>query len=145
MVTMLPKQFERPCCQPSAGPPPQLMLAKADESPKAARDYAREFVEYHLPDTDPDHTDDVALVVSELVTNAVRYGTEPGDSLLLVLDATERRTRVEVHDTRRRTPAMKPESDERGRGRGLFIVEALAEWGTGERPLGKFVWAEVKP
>ncbi|MFE3905417.1 ATP-binding protein [Streptomyces sp. NPDC059153] len=121
------------------------MLAKADESAKVARDYAREFVAYHLPGTDPEHTDDVALVVSELVTNAVRYGTEPGDSLLLVLDATERRTRVEVHDTRRRTPTMKPESDERGRGRGLFIVEALAEWGIGERPLGKFVWAEVKP
>ncbi|MCD9901824.1 ATP-binding protein [Streptomyces albidoflavus] len=141
---MLPKRYEKPCCQQPAGPPPQLMLMGEEQSAKAARDYAREFVEFHLPDADPGHTDDVALVVSELVTNSIRYGTKPGDSLLVVLDATEQRTRVEVHDTARREPKRKPESDERGRGRGLFIVDALGTWGTGERPMGKYVWAEVR-
>ncbi|MEF3114474.1 ATP-binding protein [Streptomyces chrestomyceticus] len=131
-------------CDPPTGPPPQLILASTKEAPAAARAYAREFVEQAVADPDPEHTFTVTLVVSELVTNAIRYGTEPGDSLLVALDADDNRTRIEVHDTVRREPRLKPESDERGRGRGLFIVEALATWGTGERPMGKYVWAEVK-
>ncbi len=99
---------------------------------------------HHRPDAAPSHVCDVLLVVSELVTNAVRYGTEPGDFVVVALDTDTDRTRVEVHDTRRRRPRRKPESVSRERGRGLFIVEALATWGLGERPMGKFVWAEVE-
>ncbi|MFE6666671.1 ATP-binding protein [Streptomyces sp. NPDC057697] len=133
-----------PSARPPVAPPPRLMLEGVDESVKAARDHAREFVRYHLPDIGPCHTDDVVLVVSELVTNGIRYGTEPGDFVLLALDADERRTRVEVHDAARRRPRRRPESAERERGRGLFIVDALATWGIAERPMGKYVWAEVR-
>ncbi|MEV5506504.1 ATP-binding protein [Streptomyces orinoci] len=125
-------------------PPTQLILAGTAEAPAAARAHAREFVENAAAIADPEHEFAVVLVVSELVTNAVRYGTEPGDSLLVVLDSDDQRTRIEVHDTARRRPRLKPDSDERGRGRGLHIVEALANWGTGTRPLGKYVWAEVE-
>lgn len=144
MTTMLPQGHETPSTHLPTAPPPQLTLEGVDESVKAAREYARKFVRYHLPDAGPDHTDDVVLVVSELVTNGIRYGAEPGDFVLVVLDADDRRTRVEVHDAARRRPRRRPESVERGRGRGLFIVEALAIWGTGERPMGKYVWAEVR-
>ncbi|MGW6454880.1 ATP-binding protein [Streptomyces sp. NPDC055078] len=126
------------------GPPPQLMLVGTPESVAAARAYTDEFVTFHVPDIDSDRLDDVQLVVSELVTNAVRYGTEPGDSLLLVLDAGAGKVRIEVHDPVRRVPRAKPESVERQRGRGLVIVEALAEWGTEDRPLGKVVWAAMR-
>ncbi|MFE7114433.1 ATP-binding protein [Streptomyces sp. NPDC057654] len=120
------------------------MLAGTPESVHAARAYTREFVGFHVPEAAREHLDDVLLVVSELVTNAVRYGTEPGDSLLLVLDAEPGRVRVEVHDTRRRPPRRRSASAERQRGHGLFIVDALAEWGVGERPMGKVVWAVVR-
>ncbi|MEV3874813.1 ATP-binding protein [Streptomyces sp. NPDC049906] len=56
--------------------------------------------------------DAVVLVVSELVTNAVRYGCGPGEVVRLTVDAGAARTRVDVHDARhgtrtcdRRTPS----------------------------------------
>ncbi|MGW3086177.1 ATP-binding protein [Streptomyces sp. NPDC001108] len=127
-------------------PPPQLVLDGISSSVRRARAYAHQFMNHHRPDAEPGHVDDVLLVVSELVTNAVRYGTEPGDFVLLTLDADATRTRVEVHDTVRRRPRRRSGnvSRECERGRGLLIVQALATWGLGERPMGKFVWAEVK-
>ncbi|MFE3828411.1 ATP-binding protein [Streptomyces sp. NPDC059092] len=141
---MLPKRYEPVGCRPPAGPPPQLLLVGAPESVRAARRYVREFVAYHLPDTGETCVDDLQLVVSELVTNAVRYGTEPGDSVLVVLAVTDTCVRVEVRDPVRRRPRFRVASQERDRGRGLLIVEALAEcWGVADRPFGKAVWAEV--
>ncbi|MEU1674108.1 ATP-binding protein [Streptomyces roseifaciens] len=144
MVTLAPKRYEQPW-RPPAGIPPQLILESNEEAPAAARAFAREVVEYTLDDPDPDHLYNVALVVSELVTNSVRYGTEhPRGSMLVVLDADDARTRIEVHDTVRQRPQIKPEDVESRRGRGLHIVDALATWGTETRPgQGKYVWAEV--
>jgi anti-sigma regulatory factor (Ser/Thr protein kinase) len=89
--------------------------------------------------------DTVVLATSELVTNAVRYGTEPGDSFRVMLDADGTRTRVEVHDPVRRHPHRRAESTERTRGRGLLILDALCPgaWGVEDAPMGKAVWAEV--
>jgi two-component sensor histidine kinase len=111
-----------------------------------ARDFAREYVGHHIPDASEDHVDTVALVTSELVTNSIRYGTEPGDLVRVVIDADDDRTRVEVHDPVRRRPRIRPESDQRDRGRGLLILDALCpdRWGVTNIPLGKAAWAEVK-
>ncbi|MFD5231034.1 ATP-binding protein [Streptomyces qaidamensis] len=126
------------------GPPPSLVLDAVEESAKAARDFTREYVTFYAPTMGGELLDDVLLVVSEIVTNAIRYGTEPGDSLLVALDHGPDRVSVEVHDTRRASPRFRPESVERQRGRGMFIVDSLATWGVRERPFGKIVWAEVK-
>ncbi|WP_028810815.1 ATP-binding protein [Streptomyces flavidovirens] len=132
------------CCEPPGGPPSQLLLAGDPQSARAARVYVREFVTHHVPDVSEDHLSDIALVACELVTNAIRYGTAPGDSILVVLSAEPGRTRIEVHDPCRRRPRPKPESEERQRGRGLSIVRVLAaRWGVDDRPFGKFVWAEL--
>ncbi|MFJ6355000.1 ATP-binding protein [Streptomyces sp. NPDC092046] len=130
---------------PPDGPPTVLLLESEPQSAGYARAFVQEFIGYHHPDMPGSHVDDVALVASELVTNAYRYGTEPGDSIQVVLDTDDRRTRIEVHDPVRRTPRLRPRSPERDRGRGLLIVNALCpdRWGIGERPLGKYVWAEV--
>ncbi|WP_171162019.1 ATP-binding protein [Streptomyces sp. I05A-00742] len=129
----------------SAGPPPHLTLAATEQAPALARAYARDVVKYTVTDPDAEYLFTVALVVSELVTNSVRYGSEPGDRLRVVVDTTDARTRIQVHDTVRREPRLRPESDERCRGRGLYIVDALATWGIADRPFGKVVWAEVRP
>lgn len=145
MVSLLPQRLVVPCCRPPIDPPPQLLLAKDPESTGAARKYAREFISYHVPGITDDPMDDAVLIISELVTNAIRYGTEPGDSLRVVLAADPGYIRVEVHDPSRRLPQHKPESNERQRGRGLFILAELADdWGVDPRPMGKCVWAELR-
>lgn len=68
--------------------------------------------------------DVVVLVVSELVTNAVRYGLPP---VRLVLSRRARGLRVEVHDQASGAPLMTGaagEADESGRG--MAIVQAVA-------------------
>ncbi|MEW2065908.1 ATP-binding protein [Streptomyces sp. NPDC007346] len=78
------------------------------------------------------------------MTNAVRYGSEPGDRFKVTAAAESGKCRVEVHDIRRRRPRLRPPSDQRVRGRGLHLVEALASrWGVAERPFGKSVWVVV--
>ncbi|WP_432026823.1 ATP-binding protein [Streptomyces sp. 1222.5] len=131
-------------CAPPGGPPPVLLLASEPQSAGAAREFVREFVPYHVPDASEDHVEKVALVTTELVTNAFRYGTEPDDSIRVTLDANHARTRVEVQDPVRRHPRPRPESQERDRGRGLIILDALcSKWGVDDAPFGKVVWAEV--
>jgi anti-sigma regulatory factor (Ser/Thr protein kinase) len=81
------------------------------------------------------------LVVSELVTNAVRHGSGP---IVLTLADTGGGVRVGVHDHGRRLPeTRRPDSRSPG-GRGLRMVERLsASWGV-ERSRaghGKTVWA----
>ena len=91
---------------------------------------------------DPDTEADLQLVVSELVTNAVRYGT--GVLITIGLYAKQGQVFVEVLDGSRTppvTPAVK-ENDEAGRG--LTLVATLAaDWGTHPTPGGKSVWASL--
>lgn len=98
----------------------------------------------------------VVLVVAELAANAVRHGHVPGRDfhLLLRVTAEDRPTaRVEVSDTRGervpprpgRLPVPAPGSGLAGEGRGLLIVEGIADrWGWHPRAHapGKTVWAE---
>jgi anti-sigma regulatory factor (Ser/Thr protein kinase) len=90
-----------------------------------------------------DHVDDMALLTSELATNAVLHGARP---IAVTVDARVDRLRVEVKDA---APAMPVELDlgpEMEHGRGLAIVDALADdWGA-ERVAGngKVVWAELR-
>ncbi|MFF5303472.1 ATP-binding protein [Streptomyces sp. NPDC013161] len=74
--------------------------------------------------------DDVAVIVSELVTNAVTHA--PGDTVTVTVflharDADESEVRVVVidHGPRRRVQARHADADDE-HGRGLFLVEALA-------------------
>ncbi|WP_262387151.1 ATP-binding protein [Streptomyces sp. TRM49041] len=126
--------------------PSVLLLESEPRSAKAAREFVREYVGCHVPDASPDHVESVVLVTSELVTNALRYGTEPGDSVRVRIDADGARTRIEVQDPVRRRPRPRPESRERDRGRGLIILDHLCPdaWGVDDIPFGKSVWAEVK-
>ncbi len=116
------------------------------QSAKAAREFVREYIGYHVPGTSEDYVETVLLVACELVTNSIRYGTESGDFVRVVLDADDSRARVEVHDPVRRHPRPRPESAQRDRGRGLIILDALCPgaWGINDIPFGKAVWAKVK-
>ncbi|MFE0132815.1 ATP-binding protein [Streptomyces sp. NPDC059037] len=123
-----------------------LLLPSEPESASTAREFVREHVGHHVPDAGEAYVDNVLLITSELVTNSIRYGTKPDDSVRLVIDTDDRRTRIEVHDPIRRRPRPRPESDQHDRGRGLIILDALCpgQWGVFDTPPGKAVWAEVK-
>ncbi|MGK3093791.1 ATP-binding protein [Streptomyces sp. WAC01490] len=144
MMTMRPRPLPPvPCCGTPAVPP-QLISDAVPESVRPVRLHVREAVAYQEPGVTAEALNTLELLASELATNAVRYGTEPGDSIRVVVDAGPGRCRIEVHDTRRKRPHVRPASDERGRGRGLHLVGLLAEsWGAAEREFGKIVWAVV--
>ncbi|WP_406309027.1 SpoIIE family protein phosphatase [Streptomyces sp. NBC_00623] len=79
------------------------------------------------------------LVVSELVTNAIRYGRPP-IQLRLIHDRT---LMCEVADAGNTTPHLRRARAFDEGGRGLFLVAQLAEhWGTRHARRGKTVWAE---
>lgn len=97
----------------------------------------------------PALTDTAELLATEIVTNALQH-TGGGAVLTATLSAgPARRLRVEVHDSagRRpppRTPGGTRPSDEATSGRGLMLVEALADtWGVQARGAGKIVWFEI--
>jgi anti-sigma regulatory factor (Ser/Thr protein kinase) len=89
---------------------------------------------------------DVSLLVTELLTNAVRHGGAAADRPLQVeVQRQADRIRVQVIDagTVFEPPAAAPRSDSSG-GWGLFLVDRIAEsWGVSGTPGGKCVWFEV--
>ncbi|MGW3159630.1 SpoIIE family protein phosphatase, partial [Streptomyces sp. NPDC001089] len=82
----------------------------------------------------------VELVVSELVTNAIRYGRPPVQ-LRMIRDSV---VICEVSDTSSTAPHMRRARTFDEGGRGLLLVAQFAErWGTRHLPGGKSIWAEV--
>jgi anti-sigma regulatory factor (Ser/Thr protein kinase) len=82
--------------------------------------------------------DVAALLVSEVVTNAVRYSNGP---IELLVRRSPSAIWFEIGDEDSRLPRLRhARSDDEG-GRGLALVQALASaWGTREVPTGKVVW-----
>ncbi|MBY8344508.1 SpoIIE family protein phosphatase [Streptomyces spinosirectus] len=79
------------------------------------------------------------LVLSELVTNAIRYGTDP----IRVRVLLDRTLICEVFDSSSTSPHLRYAAMTDEGGRGLFLVAQLAErWGTRYTPEGKVIWAE---
>ena len=88
-----------------------------------------------------DCVDDAVLIVSEMVTNAVRHGQ---GRVRLKLRRGAHVLRLEVRDGSPRLPMLLPVAADAECGRGLRIVTALAHrWGTTRVRGGKIVWAEV--
>ncbi|MEU9858931.1 SpoIIE family protein phosphatase [Streptomyces sp. NPDC047974] len=78
------------------------------------------------------------LILSELITNAVRYGLEPIRVRLLYGSSLV----CEVSDGSSTAPYIRRASDTDEGGRGLFLVAQYAEkWGTRYSPRGKTIWA----
>ncbi|MFD7601723.1 SpoIIE family protein phosphatase [Streptomyces mirabilis] len=79
------------------------------------------------------------LVLSELITNAMRYGSEPIHVRLI----HDRTLICEVSDSSSTSPHLRYAATMDEGGRGLFLVSQMAErWGTRYTPLGKVIWAE---
>ncbi|WP_405884793.1 SpoIIE family protein phosphatase [Streptomyces sp. NBC_01136] len=79
------------------------------------------------------------LIVSELVTNAIRYGDAP-IQLRLIRDST---LICEVSDGSSTAPHLRRARVFDEGGRGLLLVAQVSErWGSRQTPTGKTIWAE---
>jgi anti-sigma regulatory factor (Ser/Thr protein kinase) len=89
----------------------------------------------------PDTLETVALLVTELVTNAILHARTP---LQLTVEARPGYLRICVVDESRDQPAVRHFETDAVTGRGLALVEQLASsWGVDQTPSGKAVWCEV--
>lgn len=99
----------------------------------------------------PDLVDDAIVIVSELVTNAVRHGLPPyaaaaGDRPIRLTVVRQGRFVVfVVSDPSDRDPRVRAADDVCENGRGLHVIEALSRvWGWTPLPgSGKAVWAAL--
>lgn len=98
----------------------------------------------------PKLRDTAGLVLSELVTNAVRHARSPQGRLIethfLRLPGPTDSVRIEVHDAGARCPALQHPADGDESGRGLALVDSITchRWGVSSRAgVGKLVWAVV--
>lgn len=90
----------------------------------------------------PELADTAELLASELVTNALVH-TERGAVFDAVL-TSEQRLRIEVQDGASRLPGRRTQTEYATNGRGLLLVEALADdWGVQLRGDGKVTWFEL--
>lgn len=115
----------------------EIAIGAEPDAVPAARHTAMAFMAERCPHL----SDDAALVVSELVTNAQLHGELPG---CLRLRLRRDRLRIEVEDRGRTLPQPGGLAEHAVTGRGLGLVSALArDWGVDPVPGGKVVWAEL--
>ncbi|GAA4773688.1 SpoIIE family protein phosphatase [Streptomyces sanyensis] len=112
-------------------------LEPEDAAPGRARRLARRALErWGLTEL----SDSVELLVSEVVTNAVRYAERPVMLRLLRTDVL----RCEVGDDSPQLPRQRRARDTDEGGRGLFLVNRMARrWGATRLSTGKVVWFEL--
>ena len=87
--------------------------------------------------------ENAVLLVSELVTNAVRHAR---DTEVIAVDLLAEQTwlRIEILDTDRHWPQPRIPDRFEESGFGFVLVDALAgQWGIRETDSGKAVWAEL--
>lgn len=115
-------------------------LALDPAAPSAGRSLVRLLLRQWSVE-DEDVQDETALVVSELVTNALVHG---GRTATLTLALALDRVQVAVQDSSPLIPAPRTSSLDDEGGRGLEIVGLLAvAWGVEPVPGGKRVFAEL--
>ncbi|GAC1587094.1 MAG: hypothetical protein NVS3B21_01700 [Acidimicrobiales bacterium] len=88
-----------------------------------------------------ERSDEILLLVSELVTNAVVHARS---DLEVVMAHAPGMLRVEVHDRDPRRVVPLAWTEDQERGRGVALVEALSDvWGTDDVDVGKVIWFEI--
>ncbi|CAL9354418.1 hypothetical protein SUDANB145_00533 [Streptomyces sp. enrichment culture] len=90
-----------------------------------------------------EHGDEIELVADELITNALMHTEGAAVLTLRFLTGADRRLRIEVEDSSSALPRRREAGESGVSGRGLLLVEALADgWGVEARGGGKCVWSE---
>jgi anti-sigma regulatory factor (Ser/Thr protein kinase) len=105
--------------------------------PQARRDVAATLEQWGLPGL----VETAVLLVSEVVTNAVLHART---DLTLTMTRAGSGVRIEVSDSSTLPPAMRWHSDNATTGRGLRMLDLLADsWSAEPTATGKTVWFTV--
>ncbi|MER6025763.1 SpoIIE family protein phosphatase [Streptomyces sp. NPDC001851] len=92
-----------------------------------------------------DRADEIELVADELITNALMHTEGSAIVTLRALGDGVRRLRIEVEDSSSALPRRREAGEDGVSGRGLLLVESLADaWGVEARGGGKAVWCEFR-
>ncbi|MEU6813981.1 ATP-binding protein [Streptomyces sp. NPDC046860] len=120
-------------------PPFEVVFAAERSCVRIARRMAIHYLTVHRLDTAL--FEDVAVVVSELVTNAVEYGR--GAAVGLRLRCHDGELRVEVRDNNPAPAILRTPTDDDESGRGLWLVAVLArDWGVSSD--GRMTWCTFR-
>ncbi|WP_462203805.1 ATP-binding protein, partial [Frankia sp. CcWB3] len=126
----------------SSCPPATHILAELPYLPSAvpqARRVLREGI--RLADLPEDVRGTAELLVSELVTNAVKYGQPP---LWLLIEIRPGLIHASVSDTSTVLPQRREAAPDAEGGRGLLVLDTLAgSWGTVAVESGKYLWFDL--
>jgi anti-sigma regulatory factor (Ser/Thr protein kinase) len=116
-------------------------LPNRPESVRKARAWLRAILTAHGHD---DAVDPALLIMSELVTNAVRHATQSATiEILCELDPDILTLSVIDHDIRQ--PVILEVTSDDERGRGLILISSISdEWGCHPHTTGKLVFARLK-
>lgn len=112
-------------------------------SVRQARNVVRDFLaEAQLAKVD---SDAAALIVSELVSNAIIHTSDACDTIELRIDERLGTIHIEVQDHDSRPPTPRVDAIDAEGGRGLVIVQSIASrWGWDEiAGNGKQVWCDL--
>jgi anti-sigma regulatory factor (Ser/Thr protein kinase) len=110
---------------------------KSNESVRAARQFVTETIQRWGY---TELIDDASVVVTELVTNAILHARSP---FSVVVGSRDGRLRIAVRDANQTPPARRTPVDLQAGGRGLGVIDALADRSGCElTPDGKMIWAE---
>ncbi|WP_148573507.1 ATP-binding protein [Nocardioides caldifontis] len=128
------------------GEPVSVLLRRWPPQPTAAshaRRDVREWLVGAVPaEVAEELVDDVTLLVSELVTNAVVHAGTDIELTCAVLE--DGGVRVEVDDASSHLPSARSYGSRAGTGRGLRLLQDLADtWGADATRTGKRVWFEL--
>jgi anti-sigma regulatory factor (Ser/Thr protein kinase) len=117
----------------------RVRLATGPAAPAEARRRVRDAIRSWQVPVD---LDAALLLVSELVTNAIRHEAgQEAQPVMLAIASSRGRLRVDVYDTSRSLPAVAEVPADAETGRGLLLVETLSdEWGFYRTPAGKAVY-----
>ncbi len=120
----------------------EVCLSSLPESAAVARRITHAVVRRHWS-LSPQLAEHAVLLVSELVGNAVQHA----GARVFGLRMLRRRgwIRIEVRDPSRGLPCLMPVQPMDAGGRGLFLVDKLADrWGVDLLPRGKSTWFEMR-
>lgn len=116
----------------------ELALEPSVQSVKRGRDLVRRA----LREIDGSCVDTAVVLTDELVANAVLHGLPP---IELAIHQDHRWVSVSVSDAGPGLPTLRPARRSAEHGRGLVIVDVLADqWGVEALPTGKRVWFRMK-
>jgi len=116
--------------------PAEIVLPLDVEAAARSREFLRDAI------CAPHHAtalEDAELLVSELVTNGIRYAAPP--IVLRIECENQDSLRILVRDGSPLMPRLNHAEPEDERGRGMYLVDYISdEWGAERTPDGKETW-----